>query len=63
MAIDKDNNKKERKSFLALSSNESALRLVSLSPWPDSLFIATEVDLDLMQKIFQIYLFDIFWIF
>jgi len=48
MAIDKYNNKKEGKSSLALSSNESAMRLVCLSPRPDSLFIAPEVDLGLM---------------
>ena len=55
--------REEMRSSQALGSSESALRLGVFSPWLDSLFIAAGVDLGLMQKIFLIYLFDIFWIF
>ena len=41
--------RKERRSSQALGSSESALRLGVLFPWPDSLFIATEVDLGLQM--------------
>ena len=48
--------KEERRSYQALGSSESALRLGVFSPWLDSFFIADGVDLGLMPKKFP-YLF------
>ena len=47
--------KEERRSYQALGSSESALRLGVFSPWLDSFFIADGVDLGLMPKKFPFF--------